>query len=110
MHINLINLQGKCMFKVKNYLFAVLALSFSVLNTNVFAQDESADENVEEVVITGSRIKRDSLNSAAQVTTITSEDIAASSGLIVADILRQSIYNSFGSISPTAGSLSLIHI
>ena len=95
------------MFKVKNYLFAVLALSFSVLNTNVFAQDESADENVEEVVITGSRIKRDSLNSAAQVTTITSEDIAASSGLIVADILRQSIYNSFGSFSPTAGSSAM---
>ena len=60
------------------------------------AQDESAD-NVEEVVITGSRIKRDSLNSAAQVTTITSEDIDASSGLMTADVLRNSIYNSFGS-------------
>ena len=47
------------------------------------------------------------MNSAAQVTTITSEDIAASSGLIVADILRQSIYNSFGSISPTAGSSAM---
>ncbi len=95
------------MFKVKNYLFAVLALSFSILNTNVLAQEESADENVEEVVITGSRIKRDSLNSAAQVTTITSEDIDASSGLIAADILRQSIYNSFGSSSPTAGNSAM---
>ena len=80
------------MFKIKNYLFAVLVLSFGVLNINVAAQEASADENVEEVVITGSRIKRDSLNSAAQVTVITSEDIDASSGLIAADVLRQSIY------------------
>ena len=62
MRINLNNLQGNCMFKIKNYLFAVLALSFGILNINVAAQEASADENVEEVVITGSRIKRDSLN------------------------------------------------
>ena len=95
------------MFKIKNYLFAVLVLSFGVLNINVAAQEASADENVEEVVITGSRIKRDSLNSAAQVTVITSEDIDASSGLIAADVLRQSIYNSFGSTAPTAGSSAM---
>ena len=63
---------------------------------------ESFGQDVEEVVITGSRIKRDSLNSAAQVTTITSEDIEASSGLMTADVLRNSIYNSFGSTGPTA--------
>ena len=91
------------MFNYKNYIMSVLVISFGVLNTDLIAQDD----DVEEVVITGSRIKRDSLNSAAQVTTITSEDIAASSGLIVADILRQSIYNSFGSISPTAGSSAM---
>ena len=95
------------MFKIKNYLFAVLVLSFGVLNINVAAQEASADENVEEVVITGSRIKRDSLNSAAQVTVITSEDIDASSGLIAADVLRQSIYNSFGSSGPTAGNSAM---
>ena len=107
MRINLNNLQGNCMFKIKNYLFAVLVLSFGVLNINVAAQEASADENVEEVVITGSRIKRDSLNSAAQVTVITSEDIDASSGLIAADVLRQSIYNSFGSTAPTAGNAAM---
>ena len=94
------------MFNKENYLFAVLALSFGLFNADIVAQDESAD-NVEEVVITGSRIKRDSLNSAAQVTTITSEDIAASSGLMTADVLRDSIYNSFGSFSPTAGSSAM---
>ena len=91
------------MFKKENYLFAVLVLTFGLFNVDIVAQDESADD-VEEVVITGSRIKRDSLNSAAQVTTITSEDIAASSGMITADVIQQSIYNSFGSFSPTAGS------
>ena len=91
------------MFKKENYLFAVLVLTFGLFNVDIVAQDEAADD-VEEVVITGSRIKRDSLNSAAQVTTITSEDIAASSGMITADVIQQSIYNSFGSFSPTAGS------
>ena len=91
------------MFNKENYLFAVLVLTFGLFNADIVAQDEAADD-VEEVVITGSRIKRDSLNSAAQVTTITSEDIAASSGMITADVIQQSIYNSFGSFSPTAGS------
>ena len=94
------------MFKKENYLFAVLAITIGLFNTEIAAQDESAD-NVEEVVITGSRIKRDSLNSAAQVTTITSEDIEASSGLMTADVLRNSIYNSFGSTGPTAGSSAM---
>ena len=44
------------MFKIKNYLFAVLVLSFGVLNINLVAQDSSADEEVEEVVITGTRL------------------------------------------------------
>jgi len=94
------------MFKKENYLFAVLAVTFGLFNADLVAQDEAAD-NVEEVVITGSRIKRDSLNSAAQVTTITSEDIDASSGLMTADVLRNSIYNSFGSTGPTAGSSAM---
>ena len=94
------------MFKKENYLFAVLAVTFGLFNADLVAQDEAAD-NVEEVVITGSRIKRDSLNSAAQVTTITSEDIDASSGLMTADVLRNTIYNSFGSTGPTAGNSAM---
>ena len=94
------------MIKKRNYLFALFAVTFGIFNADLVAQDEAAD-NVEEVVITGSRIKRDSINSAAQVTTITSEDISASSGLITADVLRNTIYNSFGSAGPTAGSSSM---
>ena len=94
------------MIKKRNYLFALFAVTFGIFNADLVAQDEAAD-NVEEVVITVSRIKRDSLNSAAQVTTITSEDISASSGLLTADVLRNTIYNSFGSSGPTAGSGSM---
>ena len=45
------------MFNYKNYLFSVLVLSFGMLNTNLIAQDESADEDVEEVIVTGTDLK-----------------------------------------------------
>ena len=48
------------MFNKENYLFAVLALTFGLFNADLVAQEEAADD-VEEVVITGSRIKRKSL-------------------------------------------------
>ncbi len=44
------------MLNKKNYLYSVLALTFVFFNTNVVAQDESEDD-VEEVVVTGTRIK-----------------------------------------------------
>ena len=53
------------MFKIKNYLFAVLVLSFGVLNINLVAQDSSADEDVEEVVITGTRLTDPNLSSVS---------------------------------------------
>ena len=41
-----------------------------------------------EVVVTGSRIKRDSINSSQIITTITAEDIEKSTALTTADVLR----------------------
>ena len=70
-----------------------------------YAQDaEVAEEAVEEVVITGSRIKRKSLNSASLVSTITRDEIDESQALLAADVLRLSTYNTFSSFEPTAGS------
>ena len=71
----------------------------------LIAADDDAD--VEEIVVTGSRIKRDTINSASVVTTITSEDIEQSQALLTADILRLSTYNTFGSFGPTAGSSAM---
>ena len=56
--------------KIKNYL---LSLMF-ILPFAVFAQ-ESAEENVEEVVVVGSQIKGASITGALPVTVISSEDI-----------------------------------
>jgi len=70
-----------------------------------YAQDaEVAEEAVEEVVVTGSRIKRKSLNSASLVSTITRDEIDESQALLAADVLRLSTYNTFSSFEPTAGS------
>jgi len=81
-----------------------IALMF-VASPSLFAAEDDAD--VEEVVVTGSRIKRDTINSASVVTTITSEDIEQSQALLTADILRLSTYNTFGSFGPTAGSSAM---
>ena len=66
-------------------LSALVAVFFAPVTLNA-ADDDEAD--VEEVVVTGSRIKRDSINSSQIITTITAEDIEKSTSLTAADILR----------------------
>ena len=79
----------------KTLAFSALVAVFFAPSTLIAADDDEAD--VEEVVVTGSRIKRDSINSAQVITTITAEDIEQSQALITADALRLSTYNTFGS-------------
>ena len=64
------------MFNFKNYLFAVLVLTFGIFNINVVAQDSSADEDVEEVVITGTRLSDPNLSSVSGVVAVDAGDIA----------------------------------
>ena len=75
------------MFKRENYLFALLALTFS-FNADLFAQDDSADD-VEEVIVTGSKIKGADLYSFAPITEVTSEDIAISGKASIGEILLE---------------------
>jgi outer membrane receptor protein involved in Fe transport len=75
------------MFKKENYLFALLAITFS-FNANLYAQDESADD-VEEVIVTGSKIKGADLYSFAPITEITSEDIAITGKASIGEILLE---------------------
>ena len=75
------------MFKRENYLFALLALTFS-FNADLFAQDDSADD-VEEVIVTGSKIKGADLYSFAPITEITSEDIAITGKASIGEILLE---------------------
>lgn len=69
----------------------------------VFAQDAGA--GLEEVVVTGSRIKRENIETAAlPVTVITRADLDASGETSVADYVRDLPFNSFGSLRQQSGN------
>ena len=76
------------MFNYKNYLFSVLVLSFGVLNTNLMAQDESADD-VEEVIVTGTRLKADGFEAVSPVSVVTADNIKRTGQTRIEDILNQ---------------------
>ncbi|MBY6186728.1 TonB-dependent receptor [Marinobacter hydrocarbonoclasticus] len=61
-------------------------------------------DEVERIEVTGSRIKRTDLEGASPVTVITSDDIKAEGNFTVADALRNSTFNAFGSFSERSGS------
>ena len=68
------------MFKKENYLMLVLVIGFGIFNTNLIAQDD-AEDDVEEVVVTGSRIATSEFTGAQPVVVIDAEDIAATGEL-----------------------------
>ncbi len=80
---------------------AGLGMSFSA-----FAQDDDKEEakEMETVVVTGSRLKSANTEGALPVTTITREDIEMSGQVSVAALLRESTFNSFGSLRPQSGN------
>ena len=96
------------MFK-RNKLSAAVtaALSASALGTvstalPVWAEDGATE--IEEVVVTGSRIKRAVDDEATPVTIISATDLEVSGYNSVADVLRNTTYNSFGSFRERSGS------
>ena len=76
------------MFNYKNYLFSVLVLSFGVLNTELSAQEESSDD-VEEVIVTGTRLKVDGFEAVSPVTVVTADNIKRTGQTRIEDILNQ---------------------
>ena len=64
-----------------------------------YAQDNETDsaEAVEEVVVTGSRIKRSTNTQSQEIITINAEDMEIQGDISVADALRSSTLNSLGS-------------
>lgn len=67
------------------------------------AQDDSAAA-LDRIEVTGSRIKRTDIEGALPVTVITREQIQLSGDTSVADFLRNTTFNSFGSFRPQSGS------
>ena len=78
------------------------ALGMASTTLPVWAEDEPA--MVEEVVVTGSRIKRAVDDEATPVTVIDANDLQVSGYNSVADVLRNTTYNSFGSYRERSGS------
>jgi iron complex outermembrane receptor protein len=82
-----------------------LASTAMVTTTTAFAQEKAAkDTSYEKISVTGSRIKRSDLEGASPVISITAADIKLEGDFTVADALRSSSMNSFGSFSERSGS------
>ncbi|WP_414830210.1 TonB-dependent receptor domain-containing protein [Alteromonas sp. H39] len=85
------------------------AASAAMIAPSAFAQataevDANADQPIEKISVTGSRIKRTDLEGASPVVSITAADIKLEGDFTVADALRSSSLNSFGSFSERSGS------
>ena len=93
---------------IKFSLVAVAAIGFQ--SNFLFAQeDSSADEDVEEVIVTGSRIKRPELESEKPLQLISEEAIQRTGLNNIGDVL-QNITSSDGTGIRPVTTLSLIHI
>ena len=88
------------MFKDKYLLASLLSLAFVV--PAVLAQD--TEEDVEEVVVTGSRIETSEFTGAQPVIVIDQEAIARTNELGIAEVLREMPINVAGSFYERSGS------
>lgn len=90
------------MLNNKKYIFSIFAfLSFSM--PTLFAQDNSVGaEEVEEVVVTGTRITNPNIVSTSQVQVVTAEDIDNRGAIRVEDVLNDLPQIAPGQIAQTA--------
>jgi iron complex outermembrane recepter protein len=70
----------------------------------LMAQDTNEEIEVEEITVTGSRIKRATAPVSQTVISITAQDMKLSGDVSVADALRSSTLNSLGSFRESSGS------
>lgn len=68
------------------------------------ADEEESAERVERIQVTGSRLNRTDMEGALPVTVINREDLLASGDMSVADYLRDTNFNSFGSYPSTSNN------
>lgn len=84
--------------------FALVAGATAVTGTGVaFAQDSEAT-TLDRIEVTGSRIKRAEIEGAVPVTVIDRAQLEATGDISVADFLRDTTFNSFGSYQSSSGS------
>lgn len=82
----------------------VSGLSLSTAAMAQDADDEAVEEKVEKIQVTGSRIRRADMEGALPVTVIDRQAIEFSGQTSVADLLRNTSFNSTGSFRPQSGS------
>ena len=93
--------KGEIMLNTERYLLA-LVMGFSFMTTAVVAQEEESD--VEEVVVTGSRIATSEFTGAQPVVVLDQEVIARTAELTISDVLREMPINVAGSFYERSGS------
>ena len=87
---------------VRYALTAGVAASFVGAPAATLAQDDVAVQD--KVTVTGSRIKRVDIEGPSPISVISREDIDASGEISVAEVLRGSSFNTFGSFRQRSGS------
>ena len=86
---------------VRCALYTGIAASTLTLGTAIAAEENPAE--LEKVQVTGSHIKQIDIEGANPIAVITREDIELSGLQSVADVLRRTPYNQFGSYRETSG-------
>lgn len=83
----------------------ILALVAVPVSMPLMAQEESDDATrLDTVTVTGSRIKRADIEGSVPVVVIDRTQIEASGSVMVADFLRETQFNTFGSYQSSSGS------
>lgn len=90
------NLKGRLL---RSSVLAGVATSVAAMAAPAFAQDE-----IEEIFVTGSRIAQSSFTGANPVIVFDAEAIEKSGEISIADVLRNSTLNSFGSQRESSGN------
>jgi iron complex outermembrane recepter protein len=87
----------------KNLIWVSIAWICTANFNIVLAQDSKSDKEPENISVTGSRISSIDIDNPQPVSIITREDIELSGDNTVADVLRNSSFNSFGSWKGQSG-------
>ena len=74
--------------KLNISVFSLIFILISFVNFDVLAQDQSADE-VEEIIVTGSRIKTTATDSFSPVSIVDQEDILLSGKISIGEVLLE---------------------
>jgi len=89
---------------LKEAIRLALYASLATAAVSPAAMAQQNDDEVEEVVTTGSRITRTTIEESGNLVSMDREDIDATGNLMIADVLRSSPLNTYGSFSERSGS------